>query len=91
MKPKYNTEESEILKHYKNNELNVTDTNKVDIEKAVEYAKNTVQKNTVLSIQLTEKDFKKLKAKEIETGISYDNLISALIHKFVENKIEITF
>ena len=53
-------------------------------------AKNAIKKNVVLNIKLLDKDLNNLKLKEIETGMPYPEIVSELIHNYLENKIKIT-
>ena len=90
MKTKYDDEELEILKSLEKNQLKISKTRKLDLRDAVKSAKDTIEKQTELRIKLTETDLKNLKLKEIETGISYQNIVEALIHKYLEDKIDLT-
>ena len=87
---KYDDEELEILKSLEKNQLKISKTRKTDLRDAVKSAKDTIEKQTELRIKLTETDLKNLKLKEIETGISYQNIVEALIHKYLEDKIDLT-
>ena len=89
MNKKINTEELEILENYEKGNLIKSKSIKEDIKEAKEAAKNTISKLKHISIRLSEKDIKKLKIKAIETGISYQTLIGALIHQYTENKIKL--
>ena len=90
MKTKYDDEELEILKSLEKNQLKISKTRKMDLRDAIKSAKDTIEKQTELRIKLTETDLKNLKLKEIETGISYQNIVEALIHKYLEDKIDLT-
>jgi len=90
MKTKYDDEELEILKSLEKNQLKISKTRKTDLRDAVKSAKDTIEKQAELRIKLTETDLKNLKLKEIETGISYQNIVEALIHKYLEDKIDLT-
>ncbi len=89
MNKKLNKEELEILDEYEKGNLIQSKSLKEDIKEAKEAAKNTISKLKHISIRLSEKDIKKLKIKAIETGISYQTLIGALIHQYTENKIKL--
>ncbi len=89
MNKKLNKEELEILDKYEKGNLIQSKSLKKDIKEAKEVAKNTISKLKHISIRLSEKDIKKLKTKAIETGISYQTLIGALIHQYTENKIKL--
>ncbi|MCK4797989.1 MAG: hypothetical protein KAT05_11430 [Spirochaetes bacterium] len=89
MNKELNKEELEILDKYEKGILIQSKLLKEDIKEAKEVAKNTISKLKHISIRLSEKDIKKLKIKAIETGISYQTLIGALIHQYTENKIKL--
>jgi len=90
MKKYLDEEEAEILHQHKNNKLIVSDTHVEDLQKAMKSAKNSMKRDGVLSIKLSEKDIHNLKLKELEVGVPYQNIVSALIHKYLENKIKLT-
>jgi len=54
-----------------------------------EYARNSLIKQKRIIIRMTERDLKKIQAKAIEEGLSYQSLISMLIHKYNEGKVSI--
>jgi len=89
MKRKLDAEELEILDAYENDLLVTTKNEKQEIENARKIAKNTLTKSKHISIRLSEKDLKKIKIKAIEVGLSYQTIISTLVHQYAENKIKI--
>ena len=90
MKTSLDKEELEILNAYKKKQLIVSETEQEDIENAVKSATWTIMQNSEIKIKISEKDVRNLKLKEIELGIPYQNIVSALIHKYLENKIKLT-
>lgn len=52
-------------------------------KRAIEIAKNTLNKTKNINIRVTEKTLLKLKAKAIEEGIPYQTLASSVLHKYV--------
>jgi len=90
MKTKLDQEEIDILQSHDNNQLKISKTRKIDLQNAVKSAKDTIERKAELNIKLTEKDLRNLKLKEIEIGIPYQNIVSALIHKYLEDKIDLT-
>jgi len=90
MKKQLDEEEAEILQLHRNKKLAVSEVQNEVITNAVKSAKNTLKKNTVLNIKLSEKDLNNLKLKEEENGIPYERIITDLIHKYLENKIKTT-
>jgi len=89
MKTKFDDEELDILQQHQNNQLKISQTKKIDLENAVKSAKDTIERKAELRIKLTEKDLRNLKLKEIEIGIPYQNIVTALIHKYLEDKIDL--
>ena len=83
-------EEMDILHHYQNDQLNISKTRKSDLVNAVKSAKSTIEVKAELRIKLTEKDLRILKLKEIEIGIPYQNIVTTMIHKYLEGKIDLT-
>jgi predicted DNA binding CopG/RHH family protein len=49
----------------------------------VEVAKNTIAKNKMITIRLSERNLVKIKAAAAREGLPYQTFISALIHKHV--------
>ena len=90
MKRKYDEEELDILEQSETNQLKISKTRKNDLSNAVKSAKATIENQSELRIYLSEKDLRNLKLKEIEIGIPYQNIVAALIHKYLEDKIDLT-
>ena len=90
MKSKFDAEELDILQQYENNQLKISETRMSDFKNAVKSVKATIEGKAELRIKLTEKDLRNLKLKEIEIGIPYQNIVTALIHKYLEDKIDLT-
>jgi len=79
-------EEIELLEAAEKNELITLHEN---LDKYVQVAKNTVATNKRISITIEEKDFRRIRAKSIDAGISYQTLINRLLHQFAEGKIDL--
>lgn len=63
----------------------------MDLNKQYEnYAKKSIEFNHKIEVSISERDIQKIKAKAIQEGISYQALISMLIHKYNEGKVAIT-
>lgn len=90
MKRKFDDEELDILEQRETNQLKISKTRKNDLANAVKSAKATIENKSELRINLSEKDLRNLKLKEIEIGIPYQNIVAALIHKYLEDKIDLT-
>lgn len=65
----------------------ILDFNDDSRKKYEEYASNTIEFKNKVEVNLTDKDFNKIKIKAIEAGVPYQTLISMLIHKYNEGKI----
>jgi len=89
-KYKFDEEELEILDAFENNKLVKSPTEKQDIENAKLAAKNTLDMYEEVKVKLPLKDMQNLKKKALETGVPFDSLISAIVHKYLDN-INITF
>jgi len=79
-------EEIELLEAAEKNELITLHEN---LDKYVQVAKNTAATNKRISITIEEKDFRRIRAKSIDAGISYQTLINRLLHQFAEGKIDL--
>ncbi len=90
MKPQFDSEEIDILQKHENNLLKISKTRKLDMKNAIKAVDDTIQLKAKMNFLLTEKDMRKLKLKEIEMGIPSQNIVTALVHKYLENKIELT-
>jgi predicted DNA binding CopG/RHH family protein len=80
-------DENELLDLFENNQM-ISDK-----EKLTDYivvAKNTIEKNSKISIRVNEKDLRKVKSKAIEVGVPYQTLINMIIHQYAENKIKLS-
>lgn len=85
---KLNKEEKELLTSYEKDEwksIKNFEDRKLDYQR---YAKNTSTKSKRITIRLTEKDLTNLKAKSLEEGISYQSLITSIIHKYIYGKFQ---
>ena len=90
MKTKYSQEEKEILEAFGSGKLKKSKKIKEEKIVAKEAAANTILKTKLVNVRLTEKEISKLKAKAVEAGLSYQTLINALIHQYLENRISLT-
>ncbi|BCD61800.1 hypothetical protein NitYY0826_C0663 [Nitratiruptor sp. YY08-26] len=84
----YNLEEMEILENIENAKSILK---KEDREKYAKFAKYTksLRKKKPVTIRFSITDLAAVKAKAKELGISYQNLIQALVHNFATGKIKI--
>lgn len=86
---KLDPEEQQILKDYNKGKFKSVD-NLEDVKKEIEEAaKNTLEKNKNINIRLSYKDVQRLKTKAMENGIPYQTLVAAILHQYVNDKIEV--
>ncbi|HBX53144.1 MAG: hypothetical protein A2275_02645 [Bacteroidetes bacterium RIFOXYA12_FULL_35_11] len=90
MKKNNSIEENEILDAFNSDSLKRSENFQSDLLTAKQTAINTFDRTIQIRIKLTEKEISKLKAKAIEAGLSYQSLITALIHNYTNNKIQLS-
>jgi len=90
MKYKLDEEEQEILDAFLNDKLERAENSEELIKSAKQAAKRTIEKFEKINLEIQSRDLYRLKIKSMETGVSYQNIISALIHNYVDNKIKVT-
>jgi predicted DNA binding CopG/RHH family protein len=52
------------------------------------YAEATFRKDARINIRLSSRDLKNLQKKALEEGIPYQTLISSVLHKYVEGRLQ---
>lgn len=80
-------EEKEILQAYERGELEPVDNQEEMRKKFKEAARATMTKTKHISIRVSEKDLRRIKAKAVESGIPYQTLIGSLLHHYADGKI----
>jgi predicted DNA binding CopG/RHH family protein len=88
-KIKLDDEELEILEALNNNKLVSSETSSEDITNAKIAALNTINSFEEVRIEIPVRDLQILKKKALQSGITYQNLITALIHKYLD-KLNVT-
>lgn len=83
-------DEEIILKNIEKGKYKSRPNLKSELEKYRQYATNTFKKNKNINIRLSEQDILKLKSRALENGLPYQTLISIVLHKFANNKINIS-
>lgn len=83
-KNNFDSEELEILEALNNNQLISSETSIEDIKTAKQAAYNTIDKFEEIKVEILAKDLQKLKVKAMQTGITYQNLITAIIHQYID-------
>jgi len=82
-------EEKELLDAYEKGELIPVENQEGMRKKLRAAAKASLEKTKHISIRVSERDYRKIKARSIESGISYQAIIGSLIHQYADGKITI--
>lgn len=81
--------EEELIKAIENDELVETSNQEEEIKKYTAYFKQAFKKNKRITIRVPYNDLKDIQNKAVQTGIPYQTLISAVLHKFAKGKLNI--
>ena len=60
-----------------------------DLLPYVEAAKNTLERETKITIRINQRDFQMIRARSLQVGIPFQSLLHLLLHQYAEGKIEI--
>lgn len=84
-------EEQALIDSFERGEWVAVGLSAADKQAFAEAAQNTLQKQEKqqISIKLNAADIRAIKAKALETGIPYQNIIGALVHNYVVGKIRL--
>lgn len=83
---KLDTEEQDILDSFNRKEWV---SKGESLEKYKQAAKQTFAKTHSVNFQLSEKDFRSMQVKAIEEGMSYQTLLSSVVHKYLTSRLNI--
>jgi len=87
VKEEYNLdiEEQEILDSFNRGEWISKGEN---LDKYKEAAKQTFQKTHNVNFRISERDFRSMQIKAIEEGLSYQALLSSIVHKYLTSQLK---
>jgi len=88
MKSKLNSHEKDLLDSFEKGEWTEVPGMKREIEKHEKYARASLKKDKRINIRLSQRDLDSIQRKAITEGIPYQTLISSLIHKYVNGRLE---
>ncbi|HDP81074.1 MAG TPA: antitoxin [Spirochaetes bacterium] len=88
MKSKLNNHEKDILDSFEKGEWIEVPEMKREMEKHERYARASLKKDKRINIRLSQRDLDSIQRKAITEGIPYQTLISSLIHKYVNGRLE---
>jgi len=86
--PSFDTEENQILEAFESAELRSAGLSPDALLKYQSYAEATFRKDARINIRLSSRDLKNLQKKALEEGIPYQTLISSVLHKYVEGRLQ---
>ncbi len=84
---KLDREEKELLESYERGEWKSVKDLKEEIEKHKDYARQTLRKDKRVNIRVSSMVLEEIRALAAEDGISYQTLISSILHRFVTGKL----
>lgn len=56
-------------------------------QKAIEAARRTLEKDKHINLRLSEKDYHQIQIRAMQEGVSYQTLISSIVHKFLNGTL----
>lgn len=87
MKDKMSAEERDILDRFEHGELRSAAGAVREVEMARQAARNTFNKTKRVNLRVTERDYSLAHARAREEGISYQTLLSSVIHKYLSGRL----
>lgn len=87
MNMKASKEETDLLRSFENEEWQSVGPGQHVMENLKNAAKATIQQKKRINIRISESDLNKIRIKAIEEGIPYQTLISSILHKYADGKL----
>ena len=80
-------EEKDLMKSIEREEWRSVKDIKIEKEKAIAAARNTLKKDKRINLRFTQKDYRQIQIKAIKEGIPYQTLISSIVHKYLNGSL----
>ena len=80
-------EEKDLMESIEHEEWRSVKNIKIEKERAIAAARNTLKKDKRINLRFTQKDYRRIKIKAIEEGIPYQTLISSIVHKYLNGSL----
>ncbi|RLC23892.1 MAG: antitoxin [Deltaproteobacteria bacterium] len=80
-------EEKDLMESIEHEEWRSVKNIKIEKEKAIAAARNTLKKDKRINLRFTQKDYHRIQIKAIEEGIPYQTLISSIVHKYLNGSL----
>ena len=87
--PKLDPEEKALLEELEKDEWKSVVALPEDLVRFKQAARNTLKKDKRVNIRISERDLLSIQKIALEEGIPYQTLISSVLHKYVNKKIEV--
>ena len=84
---KLTKEEKDLLDSVENGEWKQIHNFKKEAARFKQAAKNTMRKNKRVNIRMTERDLVHFQKKALEEGLTYQTLISSILHKYINGYV----
>jgi len=89
MTAKISAEEKAIIDYVESDLTSSVDNVESEKKRYVKIALTQMNKKKAVSIRLLESDIERIKAKSVNQGMSYQTLITSLIHQYATGKIKL--
>jgi predicted DNA binding CopG/RHH family protein len=83
---KLDKEEKELYDSIERGEWKTVNNFAAEKRKAQMMARNTLRKNKIMNIRISETDLDSLKSKAFDEGLPYQTLVTSVLHKFLTGK-----
>ncbi len=80
-------EEKDLMESIENDGWGPVNNIRLEKEKVIAAARNTLKKDKRINLRLTQKDYYQIQIKAIEEGMPYQTLISSLVHKYLNGSL----
>ena len=80
-------EERELMTSIENEEWKPVSDFAQEQDKAIEAAKNTLNREKQIELRISQKDYDQIQLRAIEEGLSYQSLISSIVHKYLTGSL----
>ncbi len=87
MNDSMDAEERDILERFERDELRAAPGAELEMETARQSAHATFNKTKRVNLRVTQRDFNLAHARAREEGISYQMLLSSVIHKYLSGRL----
>jgi predicted DNA binding CopG/RHH family protein len=87
MKYELDPEEKDLIDSINSGNWQKSSDENDDISRHIEYAKNYLKKDKQINILLSSKDLELIQRKAVAEGLSYQTLVSSILHKYINGYI----